>query len=222
MQISAEFSAGPPTGPDELPVATEPAAAECVPAGNGHWVGSNIADYSLTNCNGDVVNLHDNCASYKSMWLIATAGWCTACTAYIADLKSTWGTSQLTHQDVPEGTRLWVILAEDAGQNKPTQSYCNQYAQQKGIDPAMLLMDWADAQVQVPLAYPEGQAIVTNSLGSTWAKVNPYLTADASGSVMSAYPWNAVLRGSNMEYVFCDFFDQTKYAPIVVQGLNAE
>ena len=184
--------------------------------------GNNIGDFSLTNCNGETVNLHAGCGTQKAMWLISTAGWCTACTSYINALKSEWGTTNLTAADVPEGVQLWVVLAENEAQGKPTAEYCNQYATQKGIDPSMLLLDWSDTQVQVQLAHPQESAIVTNGLAATWAKINPYLVADASGSVMSGFPWNAVLRGSNGEYVFSDFFDQSKQAQGVVNQLLAE
>lgn len=47
----------------------------CVPEGSGAFIGDNIADFSLQNCNGDWVSLHDSCGKVKAMWLVLVAGW---------------------------------------------------------------------------------------------------------------------------------------------------
>ena len=44
-----------------LPTASAPALDGCVEEGNGSLIGSNIANFSLTNCLGDTVELHDSC-----------------------------------------------------------------------------------------------------------------------------------------------------------------
>jgi len=48
---------------------------DCIPEGTGTMLGDNIADFSLQNCHGDWVNLHDHCEETEALWLVATAGW---------------------------------------------------------------------------------------------------------------------------------------------------
>jgi hypothetical protein len=51
------------------------AEGSCLKEGTGREVGSNIADFTLQNCNGDWVDLHSRCGKYDVVWLVATAGW---------------------------------------------------------------------------------------------------------------------------------------------------
>lgn len=47
----------------------------CVPDGTGKNVGDNIGDFTLTNCYGEEVNLHDHCANSDALWVVYTTGW---------------------------------------------------------------------------------------------------------------------------------------------------
>jgi hypothetical protein len=47
----------------------------CVEQGSGVFIGDNIADFSLQNCNGDWVNIHEGCGKTKALWLVLVAGW---------------------------------------------------------------------------------------------------------------------------------------------------
>ena len=47
---------------------------DCTPDGTGIQLGDEIADFTVTNCEGDEVNLHDNCGA-EALWLIAAADW---------------------------------------------------------------------------------------------------------------------------------------------------
>lgn len=199
VQLSAPVKA--------LPISdrTQP---ECVADGTGYFLYDNVKDVTWTNCNGDLVRLHDDCGNTekKALWLMGTAGWCTACTAIIADLRTTLGGS-ISRAKVAEknpGLDMLFILAENNSGNRPSQAFCKTYAESRGIDPAMVVMDWTDSSTNVQLADPMEYAIPTNALGSTWSVINPYLTADEDGGVMMAYPWNAVLRPYNMEYYWSD------------------
>jgi hypothetical protein len=46
-------------------------------------------------------------------------------------------------------------------------------------------------------------AVETNSLATLWTAMDPYLYEEG-GSVATYYPWWALLRPSNMEYVWSD------------------
>lgn len=47
----------------------------CVSEGTGKLIGDNIADFTLTNCYGDEVNLHARCGFRKAVWVVAASGW---------------------------------------------------------------------------------------------------------------------------------------------------
>ena len=47
----------------------------CGFAGNGTHLGDIIEDFSLVNCYGQWINLHDRCQATEALWLVATAGW---------------------------------------------------------------------------------------------------------------------------------------------------
>lgn len=181
---------------------------ECVANGTGPYLNDNVGNFVLTNCNGDRVKLHDQgCGQTdkKALWLVATAGWCTACSQFLAEMVANHGGSlsrEKVGQQTP-GLDMLIILGENAQGAKPTQAYCKSYAEQKKLDPAMVVMDWSDNEVQIPLVDPEGYAIGTNSLGTTWSKINPYLVEEG-GSVTSSYPWWALLRPYNMQYIWSD------------------
>ena len=105
---------------------------------------------------------------------------------------------------------MWVVLSEDGAGNNPSMAACKQYANQHGIDPAMLLIDYNVAGVDIPLVDPPGYAVKLNGLGTTYSYINPYLKAQGN-SVSMGVPWNAVLKGASMEYYWSDYYDQSKY-----------
>jgi hypothetical protein len=207
----------------DLPIATTPADASCVSGGTGTGpalIGQNVGDFQLQNCNGEMVSFHASCGN-KVKWLMSTAEWCTACTAQLQSIASQYG-GYISKENLPEGLDMWIVLTENMSYGKPSLDLCKQYAAAKNIDPSMLFLDWSDTEVQVPLVLPEGYAISTNAYGTVWNKINPYLTADSSGSVSSFTPWHAVMRGSNMEHIWSSFYDETKYASSFVEQLLSE
>ena len=181
---------------------------ECVADGTGVYLNDNVGNFALVNCNGDRIRLHDDCGSTtkKALWIVATAGWCTACSQFLAELVSNHGGS-LSREKVAAqtpGLDMIIVLGENAQGVKPSQAYCKSYAAAKKLDPAMVVVDWSDAGQSIPLIDPEGFAIETNSLGTVWSKINPYLVEEG-GSVASAYPWWALLRPYNMQYMWSDY-----------------
>lgn len=51
--------------------------------------------------------------------------------------------------------------------------------------------------------------------------MNPYLAAHGDGGIATVTPWFGVLRGSNMEYVWSTYFDDS-YVMDVLNALLAE
>lgn len=120
---------------------------ECEAGGSGGSVGDRISNMQLQNCYGETIALHDYCGRRRAVWLIGSAGWCGACTAYLPQAAAEFLATR------HEGVELFVVLSEDAGYNPPTEEYCFEYAADKGIDPSRLLMD--------------------NGLQATWSTLDP-------------------------------------------------
>ncbi len=193
--------------PPELPTGG-PAQATCVAEGTGVYKNDNVANLQLVNCNGDTVSLHDTCGQSKAHWLLGTAGWCSACSEMLAGLNQQFGEngvlSRASIAAAQPGLDLWVILGENQQGGAPSQQFCKSYAQSNGLDPAMVLIDFVSPEVDIPLVDPPGYSVPVSGLGNTWQAVNPYLVADGQG-VTLGYPWNATLRGTNMEYHWSDY-----------------
>jgi hypothetical protein len=47
----------------------------CVPDGTGKNLGDNVGDFTMTNCYGEELNLHDFCANSDAVWVVYTTGW---------------------------------------------------------------------------------------------------------------------------------------------------
>jgi len=63
----------------DQPIVEKVADPACVAAGSGSLLGDNIGDFSLQNCNGDMVTLHSRCGGVKALRIMLISGWCTAC-----------------------------------------------------------------------------------------------------------------------------------------------
>jgi hypothetical protein len=152
------------------------AAPECVPEGTGTGLGDNIADFALSNCYGEPFSLHEVCGS-KAVWLVAVAAWCTACAEYAPTISAAWKELQ------SQGLEARLILGEDTYGGPPSLQECQSWAQTHQVDPAMVLVDH------------DGIA----SWATLFSYLDPYSTT-------IGLPWSAVLRGSNLEYVYCQTF----------------
>ncbi len=160
----------------------------CVEAGTGNGMGDNIANFRLQNCLGEVVGLHDVCGKSKVMWLVATAAWCSACRQYVPGVMSTYE----RYKD--DGMNVLFILGENSQGGKPTLAQCVNYASQNKLPPELVLIDY----------------------GNTWGGfetlftyLNPYITGNTFG-----LPWNAVLDGRSMIYVYADEAAPSFYAKL--------
>jgi hypothetical protein len=191
----------------EIPAAEGPAESTCVAGGTGTYIGHNVKNLTLQNCNGEMVELHGACGGpAKAMWIMATAGWCSACSETLNQLAAQHGGSLSRAQiaQATPGMDMLIVLGENAQGGLPTTSYCEQYAAGHNVDPAMVVIDHSVTDVDVPLVDPPGYALPVNGLAETWSAINPYLKAEGN-SVSTAYPWMAVLRAPNMEYVWSDY-----------------
>ncbi len=152
-----------------------PVASEaCVADGTGNKVGDNVRNFTLQNCYGDDVDLHSYCGKSEAVWIVASAGWCGACETFVPQAKA----RAKEHEN--EGLELMVVIGEDAAGAQPTLAYCSDYAGKKGLDPATTYIDH------------DG----TNSWPVIFGAIDTY----SGGSI--GLPWNAVLDGRSMEYIW--------------------
>lgn len=141
-------------------------ACEPQGVGNGEIAGQ-VANFTFTSCTGEQVSLHDYCGRRKAMWIVGAAGWCGQCIAHLPDVIAT--SRSLRH----EGLETFVFLGEDQSSGAVSMEYCQGFAQQHGVDPAMMLIapDQPDAlQLLWNYMRPAGSTI-----GLPWeAVLDPY------------------------------------------------
>ncbi len=92
-----------------------------------------------------------------------------------------------------------IVIGENAQGGEPTLAYCTQYANQHGVPPEKTFIDYGTQY---------------GGWETTFANLYPYLADDGS----FALPWDAVLDGDNMEYIFSS--GNPTY-PSVTDALNA-
>jgi len=153
-----------------LPTASE----ACVGEGTGNKIGDNVRNFTLTNCYGDPIDLHDRCGKAEAIWIVASAGWCGACEAFVPEA------AQRTKENAEAGLDLMVVIGENAAGAAPSLEYCKDYAGKKGLDMASTFIDH------------DG----TNSWPVLFGAIDTY----SGGSI--GLPWNAVLDGRSMEYIW--------------------
>ncbi|MBM4371405.1 MAG: hypothetical protein FJ098_07100 [Deltaproteobacteria bacterium] len=97
------------------------------------------------------------------------------------------------------GLDIMIIIGENAQGGQPTLQYCQQYAAQYGLPSEKVFIDYG-AQY--------------GGWETTFTYIYPYLASDGS----FALPWDAVLDGDNMEYMFSS--GNPTY-PSITDALNA-
>lgn len=165
---------------------------QCVGAGTGKELDSLVGDFQLQNCLGDWVALHTSCGIAKAVWLMAVAGWCESCDEQVP-LAAAYHTGH-----VKVGLELMVVLGEDLSGLAPSQQYCLEYAESHDIDPSLVYMDNSS---------PNG------AWQMLFAHVNP------GGGAVLGLPWNGVLRGSDMGYVWTSTLENAGSVDMVLDTM---
>lgn len=150
------------------------AEGHCVEPGTGEQIGDNIKDYTLTNCLGEEINLHSRCGLTKAVWLVAVAGWCGACTTFVPQVAAQW------QEQKQDGLDAIILLGETSSGAAPTLADCKQYAISHDAPPAIVFID--------------------NKGGQAWGNTFDAIDNYSSGGL--SVPWNAILDGDSMEYVW--------------------
>lgn len=146
----------------------------CVADGTGNKIGDNVRNFTLTNCYGDPVDLHDRCGKVEALWIVASAGWCGACESFVPVA------AKRAKDFAEDGLDLMVVIGENASGAEPSLEYCKDYAGAKGLDPAATFVDH------------DGR--------SSWPVLFSAIDTYSGGSI--GLPWNAVLDGRSMEYIW--------------------
>jgi hypothetical protein len=120
----------------------------CVTEGTGDLLDDNIADFELTNCNGEKRRLHDLCGQTRAMWIVLVTIWCPACSEFVPMAEE-------IRADNADALDLWVVIGEDKNGGAPDQAECLAYAQAKGVDPSRVFFDpnWDTVMANI---YPYG------------------------------------------------------------------
>ena len=176
------FSASIGNGVPGQPAAQEATVPEstdsgCVASGNGNGLTANVGDFTLTNANGVDVNLHSlGCGQTqnKALWVVATAGWCGACPAKVEEVRERF------NQDGASGLDMMIVVGEDENGQPITAETCAAYAEH--YSPAL----------------PKDKVFCDPQWQTTFSKIFHYPGGDGSYYL----PWEAVLRTSNMEYIY--------------------
>lgn len=162
----------------DVPIKEAGAESGCSTLGTGTTLGEGISNFTLTNCLGESTSLHDSCGGDSNVvWLVATAGWCAACSSWLPEVFRTLAERQ------GGGIEVMVVLGEDGAGNAPTQAYCDDYARAHGIPANQVFIDYG----------------VLSGWQNLFSHISPYL----SGGYLTL-PWNGLLDATNMEYVWTD------------------
>lgn len=160
-------------------VAAAPQAGECN-SGTYDCIGENVSSFSLQSCEtGDMVNVQEMNADVDGTWMILTAGWCSACHAWIPQIFDALD-GDLADADI----NLMIVLGEDTNGGPPTMDYCEGYATQYGHGLSNFYID--------------------NDGTQSYATVfqNVWIYPGDGGSF--GLPWNGMFKGGSGEYVYAD------------------
>lgn len=146
-------------------------------------LGEAVTDFGLQNCGtGEFVNLHELGAEAKAVWILASAGWCSACAQFLPGALDAM--NQIESQLGPDALKPMIIVGEDANYEVPTLDFCKSYANHYGADASRFYIDH------------DGQG----SFATTFQHVWPYIGANGEFTL----PWNALIRGGTFEYFYAD------------------
>ena len=142
-------------------------------------VGETIPDFSLMNCRtGRLASMYDVAEGKKAMWFVMTAGWCSACHAWIPQVMN------LDDQYSDDGLEVIYVLGENDNEGEPTLAYCREYANRYTEDVQRFYIDH------------DGESSYAASFAALW----PYI--DSNG--MFGLPFNAIIDAETKEYRYAD------------------
>lgn len=155
-----------------------PQAGECDP-NSYDCIGEELSSFQLQSCDtGEMVDVAAAGAGSDGTWMILTAGWCTACHAWLPEVFGALD-SDLAEFDI----NLMVVLGEDTNGGQPTLDYCRGYAEQYGHGLSNFYLDHDGTQ----------------SYATVFSNV--WIYPGEGGSF--GLPWNGMFNSAG-EYVYAD------------------
>jgi hypothetical protein len=151
-------------------------------------VGDMMPDLNVINCKTEeMVNLKDLAQETKALWLMGTAGWCSACRGHLTELyrpadPTVAGDEGGLFVSAPANVlKKAMILSEDDNYGVPDLAYCKRYAasysEQAGTD-----------------------FYLDPSLGTTFSTLWAYIGDDG----IFGLPWNVLINGQTQVYEYAD------------------
>jgi hypothetical protein len=161
-------------------------------------VGETVTDFRVQNCATEhFVSLHNYGRNALGVWIIGSAGWCSACEQFIP--QALRYLDQIEAQRGQFALRPMIIVGEDSNYKQPTLDFCRRYARHYGADPARFYIDH------------DG----TSAFATTFQHIWPYLGANGEFGL----PWNAIIRGRTFEYVYGDRSGQPEDLNAALQSI---
>jgi len=176
---------------NSLSAATPPPAAR---------IGDALPAFQLQNCQTEeFVDMHDIAADTQALWIVGTAGWCSACARFIPG-----EVIPFLDRTPTERLKGIFVVGENPAQGMPRLSYCRRYARGYGeMDASRWYIDH------------NGFRSFPRLFG------NLFVYSDESGRF--GLPWNAVLEGGeNPIYRYADGSNQPESLLDILTALTAE
>ena len=174
-----------------LSAATPPAAAR---------LGDPMPAFQLQNCQTEeFVDMHDLVADTQALWIVGTAGWCSACARFIPG-----EVLPFLERTPTEQVKGIFVVGENPAQGMPRLSYCRRYARGYGEEDASRWYIDHNGFRSFPTLFG-----------------NLFVYSDESGRF--GLPWNAVVEGGdNPIYRYADGSNQDESLLEILTALTAE
>lgn len=136
-------------------------------------LGEAVADFTLNNCYGEPLQL-SSLKTSSAIWLTVVAGWCPSCDQWLPQVAANVAALKA------DGARLThvTVLGEDNYSELPTQAFCVNYAEDHGLDPAEVYIDF--------------------QYDATFSHVDPYLGPNGEFAI----PWDVLIKGTGLIYTW--------------------
>lgn len=134
-------------------------------------------DFELQNCeSGEFVNMRTLAGEKNGLWMVATAGWCSACRQFVPQVISNL-------PQIDNNIEVVFVLGENVVYGQPNIDYCKRYAQHYEVeDASRFYIDHSG----------------TRSFATTFEYVWPYLGANGEFGL----PWNGMIRNEGGEWLY--------------------
>ena len=149
-------------------------------------IGDAMPAFQLQNCQTEeFVDMHDLTADTQAVWIVGTAGWCSACARFIPG-----EVLPFLERTPPEQVKGIFVVGENPAQGMPRLSYCRRYARGYGEEDA-------------------SRWYIDHNGFRSFPELFGHLFVYSDDSGRFGLPWNAVVQGGESPvYRYADGSDQ--------------